>query len=174
MPGESRRHYQRSGAWERRHGGMALLLGALVLLLLAGTTAFALSAWPRAATLVGAGGTVASCILALFPTLRVLTGGLPESARLTWDAAHGAFSVELDALSAFFLLPVLLLSALAAVYGSNYLLAFRERKALGGPWFFFTAFVGGMVLMVIARTAILFLTAWEVMSLAAFCLVTFE
>src|SRR5260370_27137956 len=137
MPGESRRHYQLPAAWERRHGSMALLLAGRVLLVLAGTPGFALSAWPRAAALVGAGGTVASCILALFPTLRVLTGGLPESAPLTWDAAHGAFSVELDALSAFFLFPVLLLSALASVYGSDYLFAFRQRQALGVPRFFF-------------------------------------
>ena len=101
-------------------------------------------------------------------------GHAPESLRLSWDAAHGAFCVGLDELSAFFLLPVLLLSALAAVYGGNYLLGYRHEKKLGSPWFFFNAFVAGMELVVIARTAFLFLFAWEVMSLAAYCLVTFE
>jgi formate hydrogenlyase subunit 3/multisubunit Na+/H+ antiporter MnhD subunit len=101
-------------------------------------------------------------------------GGAWESLGLPWDASHGVFLIEVDALSAFFLLPVLGLSALAAVYGGNYLLAHRHEKSLGPPWFFFNVFVAGMVMVVIARTAFLFLVAWEVMSLAAYCLVTFE
>src|SRR5262249_4644796 len=44
----------------------------------------------------------------------------------------------------------------------------------GSPWFFFNLFVAGMVMVVVARTAFLFLVAWEVMSLAAYCLVTFK
>jgi hydrogenase-4 component B len=126
------------------------------------------------ATLCGAGGAVLACTLAIAPTVRVLGGGPPEAARLTWDAAHGAFAVELDPLGAFFLVPVLLLSALAAVYGGNYLLAYRGRKSLGIAWSFYGAFVAGMVMVVIARTALLFLLSWEVMSLSAFFLVTFE
>ena len=69
---------------------------------------------------------------------------------------------------------MLTLSALAAVYGGNYLLAFRREKSLGGSWFFFNLFVAGMVMVVVARTALLFLVAWEVMSIAAFFLVIFE
>ena len=123
----------------------------------------------------GAGGVRRwGAALGLVPTLRVLGGGPPESVRLAWDASHGAFCVGLDALSAFFLLPVLGLSALAAVYGGNYLLAYRGKKSLGSSWFFFNLFVAGMVMVVIARTALLFLVAWEVMSLSAYFLVTFE
>src|SRR5438876_833181 len=48
------------------------------------------------------------------------------------------------------------------------------RSCSGWPWCFFNAFVAGMVLVVVARTTLLFLLAWEIMSLAAFCLVTFE
>ncbi|MFI5460555.1 MAG: proton-conducting transporter membrane subunit [Isosphaerales bacterium] len=94
--------------------------------------------------------------------------------RVAWDAPHGAFYVGLDALSAFFLLPVLGLSALAAIYGGSYLLPYRGRKSIGSSWFFFNLFVAGMVMVLIARTVILFLMAWEVMSLSAYFLVTFE
>jgi hydrogenase-4 component B len=153
---------------------MDVLLVALVLQVLAGSAALLFSHWPRAATAVGAGGAALSCLVGLVPTLRVLLSGTPESLCLTWDAAHGAFCVEVDALGAFFLLPVLGLSALAAVYGSDYLLAYRYQKSLGSPWFFFNVFVAGMVLVVVARTAFLFLLAWEIMSLAAWFLVTFE
>jgi formate hydrogenlyase subunit 3/multisubunit Na+/H+ antiporter MnhD subunit len=153
---------------------MDVLLVAMSLQVLAGTAAFAFSKWPRVATALGAGGAVLGCVVGLVPTLRVLVGGSPESLRFAWDASHGAFSVEVDALSAFFLLPVLGLSALAAVYGGDYLLAYRHEKSLASPWFFFNVFLVGMVMVVVARTAFLFLVAWEVMSVAAYCLVMFE
>ncbi len=84
------------------------------------------------------------------------------------------FCVQLDALSAFFLLPILVLAIVAALYGGEYLMAYRSRKNLGGAWFFFNLLVASMVMVVIARNSILFLIAWEIMSLASFFLVTFE
>jgi hydrogenase-4 component B len=153
---------------------MDALLIAIALQVLSGIAAFACSRSPRAATALGAGGATAACALGLMPALRTLLGGTRESIRVQWDASHGAFSAEIDSLSAFFLVPILGLSALAAVYGSEYLFAYRDRKSLGAPWFFFNVFVAGMELVTIARTALLFLAAWEVMSVAAYCLVTFE
>ena len=94
--------------------------------------------------------------------------------RLPWEVPYGSFFVALDALSAFFLLPIFLLSAVAAVYGSEYLQVYRETKHLGASWFFFNGLVASMTLVVIARNGILFLMAWEVMALASFFLVTFE
>ena len=41
-----------------------------------------------------------------------------------------------------------ILSALAAVYGGNYLLAYRGRKSLGSSWFFYNTFVAGMVMVI--------------------------
>lgn len=153
---------------------MDVLLIAIVLQVLAGIAALFFSKWPRAATALGAGGAVLGCLIGLIPSLRVLLSGEPVSLCLAWDASHGPFCVEVDALSAFFLLPVLVLSALAAVYGVDYLLAYQREKSLGSPWFFFNVFVAGMVLVVVARTALLFLVAWEVMSVAAYFLLTFE
>jgi formate hydrogenlyase subunit 3/multisubunit Na+/H+ antiporter MnhD subunit len=152
---------------------MDVLLVAVSLQITAGTAAFAFSRWQHLATMLGAGGAFAGSLLGLFPTLRVLMGGSPQSLWHTWDTAHGAFHVEIDPLSGFFLLPVFALSALAAVYGGSYLLASR-RTNIGSSWFFFNLFVGGMAMVLIARTAVLFLVAWEVMSVAAYFLVTFE
>jgi hydrogenase-4 component B len=125
-------------------------------------------------TMLGAGVAIAWCVLALIPTLRVLSGGETESLRLAWDPSHGAFVIGLDALSAFFLVPVLGLSILAAVYGASYLLAYQGQKSIGSSWLFFNLFVAGMVAVVIARTALLFLVSWEIMSISAYFLVTFE
>ncbi len=153
---------------------MDLLLIAIGVQFASGLAAFAGSRTPRIATLLGAGGAAAGCLIGLIPALEVLLGGPPQALRSAWDPAHGEFLVEIDSLSSFFLVPVLGLSALAAIYGGNYLLAYRHEKSLGPPWFFFNAFVAGMMLVLIARTALLFLIAWEVMSISAFFLVTFE
>lgn len=153
---------------------MELVLVAVLLQLAGGTIALLCARVPRAATFFGVTATVAACFLALVPTLRVLLGGQPEAVTLPWDAIHGRFQVEIDPLSAFFLVPVLLLSALAAVYGGSYLFPYRGRKSLGGAWFLFNVFVAGMVMVLIARTALVFLVAWEIMSVTAFGLVTFE
>ena len=153
---------------------MEVLLIGVIFLILSGLFAAAFSRSPRVATVFGAAGTVVGCSLGMVPAIRVLLGGATESWHIAWDTVHGAFRVELDSLSAFFLVPVLGLSALAAVYGGDYLLAYRHKKSLGSPWFFFNVFVAGMVMVLVAGTGLLFLIAWEVMSVAAYCLVTFE
>ena len=73
-----------------------------------------------------------------------------------------------------FLLPILALSALAALYGRGYLGAYRGRTAAGAAWLFFNLLVASMALVVLARNGVLFLVAWEVMALASFFLVMFE
>jgi formate hydrogenlyase subunit 3/multisubunit Na+/H+ antiporter MnhD subunit len=153
---------------------MDVLLIAIGLQLSSGFLALTCSRVPRLAVIIGAGGASMGCFIALIPTCMVLSGGAPAITRLAWDVPHGAFCVELDVLSAFFLLPVLVLSTLAAIYGSAYVLSYRRKESIGGLCLFMNVFVGTMVMVLVARTVILFLLAWEVMSLAAFFLVTFE
>jgi formate hydrogenlyase subunit 3/multisubunit Na+/H+ antiporter MnhD subunit len=153
---------------------MDVLLTAVALHGLAGFAALACCRTPRVATVLGAGGAVLGCATCLQPALQSLFFEPPEPVYLAWDTAHGAFCVGLDALGAFFLLPVLVLSALAAIYGAHYLQSYRLTKNLSSPWFFFNLFVAGMIMVLVAKTAFLFLAAWEVMSIAAYFLVTFE
>lgn len=153
---------------------MEIWLWAIGAQLVAGLVSVVVAKWPRIATIIGAGGAATGCLLALAPTWRVLLGSPPDPLNMQWDATHGALRLGVDALSACFLLPVLVLSALAAIYGAAYLLDYRRRKSLGPPWLFFNLFVAAMETVLIARSATLFLMAWEVMSLAAYALVTFE
>ena len=89
---------------------MFLLLLALAMLVVSGLAAL----WrPR----LGVCGIVAACAIGLIPSVRVLLGGATESLRLAWNVPYGAFFVEVDALSAFFLIPIFGLSALTAIYG---------------------------------------------------------
>lgn len=128
----------------------------------------------RWATFVGAGGVVLGCLCGIVPAMRVALGGTAQSLRLPWDVPYGSLFLQIDTLSAFFLIPVFLLCALAAIYGADYLEAYRGRKALAPPWFFFNVLVASMAMVLLARNGILFLMAWEMMALSSFFLVTFE
>jgi hydrogenase-4 component B len=153
---------------------MPLILAGLGLLVLGAIAALLAARSPRLATLLGVGGTIAGCACALFPVTRVLLGGAPLSLALPWSVPFGAFALGLDGLSAFFLLPLLTLSALAALYGSEYLGAFHGRGVPARAWPCFALLVAGMALVVLARNGVLFLVAWEIMSLAAYFLVVLE
>lgn len=153
---------------------MTLLLTAIGILLLGAFAALLSGRRPVVATAVGAGGAVAGSLVGLAGAWRGLLAGGIESRRWPWSVPGGEFHVQVDALSVFFLIPIFVLAAAAAAYGADYMFAYRDRKSLGAPWFFYNTFVAGMALVVLARNALLFMVAWEVMSLAAFFLVTFE
>jgi len=151
-----------------------LLLLSLGILLASGLAALLLGRRGRDPSWLAAAGVVAGAVLGCIPAFRVVLGGTVTSLRLNWAVPYGEFHVELDALSAWFLIPILVLSAVAAVYGTEYLAKWRNQKSLGPSWFFFNMLVTSMALVVLARNAVLFLVAWEVMALASFFLVTFE
>jgi hydrogenase-4 component B len=152
---------------------MPLLLAAIGVLLGGGLGALIARQSRRWGTLLGAGGAVVGCVVGLVPVVEVLSGRPALALRMPWDVPYGAFYVELDALSAFFLLPTFALSALAAIYGAGYL-HHRDPGSSAASWFFFDLLVASMAVVVIARNGVLFLVAWEVMALASFFLVTHE
>jgi hydrogenase-4 component B len=153
---------------------MTVLLVAVAVLVCSGLAALLASGSPRAATTLGTGGAVLACVIGLIAAVLFLFGAPPESLRLAWNVPYGTFFVEVDALSAFFLLPIFGLSALAAVYGAKYLQAWRGRKSFGPIWFFYNLLVASMVLVVLAHNGVLFLVAWETMTLTSYFLVTLD
>ncbi|MEW6270067.1 MAG: proton-conducting transporter membrane subunit [Thermodesulfobacteriota bacterium] len=147
--------------------GLALLLGsALAALLLAGSE--------RASGIVGAVGGVAGCVVAVVPALRVLHGAELPLLEAPWDVPYGSLALGIDPLSALFLLPLFAIGCLAAVYGREYLAAYRGRKRLAVPTAALNVFLASMATVVSARSVVLFLVAWEVMTLASYVLVTLE
>ena len=90
-----------------------------------------------------------------------------------WPAAGNA-TVGVDALSAFFLVPVFLMGGLGSIYGLGY---WPQRRHSGNGrrlrlfWGLLTA---GMALLVVSRHAMAFLLGWEIMALSAFFLVATE
>ncbi len=153
---------------------MILLLFAMAALLLGAIATLALSGNPRNFSRLGAGTVVVSSVLGCIPAVQVLSGGAVEQLRMPWPVPFGEFFIQLDPLSAWFLVPTLLLSALSAIYGVGYLRVHEGKRPLGAVWFFYCLLVLGMMLVLLSRNAILFLAAWELMAIASFFLVTFE
>src|SRR5512135_2246253 len=153
---------------------MALLLAGLGLVVLGAAAALAAARASRLSAWFGVGGTIAGCAVALVPVVDVLLGGPSPGLRLAWSVPFGTLSLGLDGLSALFLLPILTLPALAALYGGEYLGAFQGRAVAARAWPFFGLLVAGMALVVVARNGVLFLVAWEIMSLAAYFLVVLD
>ena len=92
---------------------------------------------------------------------------------IPWLAA-GRPVVGVDALSAFFLVPILLMGGLGAVYGLGYWPQGRHSGNGRKLSLFWGLMVSGLVLLVIARDGMSFLLGWEVMALSAFFLVSTE
>jgi hydrogenase-4 component B len=84
------------------------------------------------------------------------------------------FSVGVDGLSAFFLVPVFLVSLLGNVYGLGYWRQTEHPDNGRKLRLFYGALTAGMALLVIARNSVVFLFGWEIMALSAFFLVTTE
>ncbi|MEX2205576.1 MAG: proton-conducting transporter membrane subunit [Myxococcota bacterium] len=150
------------------------LLAAPLVLLAAGLLEVIASRFWRSAGGVACLGAPLAALLGAGAVIEVLSGGPTRVAELPWSMPGGALSFALDPLSAFFLVPVLALSALAAIYGRPYLAPYADRRRLYAPWLSFNLLCAAMIVVLLARDALLFLLAWETMSLCAYLLVTFE
>ena len=92
---------------------------------------------------------------------------------LPWPSV-GNSVVGVDALSAFFLMPIFLMGGLGSIYDLGYWPQARHPENARKLRLFWGLLVAGTALLVISRHAMAFLLGWEVMAMAAFFLVTTE
>lgn len=90
-----------------------------------------------------------------------------------WPAL-GTVRIGIDALTAFFLVPIFLIGSLGSLYGQGYWPYAAHQQNSRKLVFFWGILVAGMALITISRHALLFLLGWETMALAAYFLVTTE
>ena len=145
------------------------LLVALGILGVAAVVALLLARWPRWATAVGTLGPVLACLVAMGPAWEALLGGAAESFRQDWSLPIGQFALRLDPLAAFFLIPTVLIAALAAVYGAGYL-----HRAQGYAWMLYNLMLASLLLVLLSDNGLLFLLSWEAMSITSFLLVILD
>ena len=153
---------------------MPEFLGAILLLVLGGTAAMVLRAHLRPAQCAGQAGAIAGCAIGLAGAVRILASGQPENLWAPSFMPGGAVHLRIDALSAFFLLPVFGLSIMTAVYGGSYMRSRGEPRRAASSWFFLNLLTAGMATVTAAHDGLLFLVAWEIMALSPFFLVIFD
>lgn len=99
----------------------------------------------------------------------------PASASLPWHLIGSEpMLITADGLSAFFLVPVLVVGALGAVYGLGYWPQGAHPENGRGLRLFWGLVLAGMIILLLARHGVLFLMGWELMALAAFFLIITE
>ena len=153
---------------------LLLLAGAGGLLALSGVPGLFLprrSPWSsRLATAL----TVVACLVGLsgaFPLLATT-----ENARLAFPSPFAGLrsALGVDALSAWFAVPILLVGALGSIYGEAYWPARRHPRTSRRLRFCYGLLLASLVFVLLARDGSTFLVAWEVMALTNFFLVTTE
>ena len=83
-------------------------------------------------------------------------------------------SIAIDGISAFFLLPNLLVTTLASIYGLQYWRQSEHQESGRQLTLFLNLMTGAMTLLVVAHDGLLFLAAWETMAVSALFLVVAE
>ena len=144
--------------------------------------------------LIAAGGVAAPFLCRIFPLMKTVAAGAVFSgcALGCYDAAlrllhHTApaiftvpwlhiftFTLKIDALAAFFLVPVFAIPGVAALYSLQYLGNPQKAAAAAGNYFFYALLIISMALVVCADTLVTFGVAWELMSLSSFFLVIYD
>lgn len=84
------------------------------------------------------------------------------------------FSLNIDTVSAFFLVPVFTISAVAALYSFQYMHDGKRAAATAINYFFYSLLTLSMTLVVTAGNLITFALAWELMSISSFFLVVYD
>ena len=87
---------------------------------------------------------------------------------ITSSLPFGPLEAGIDPLSAFFLLPVFIVAACCAVYGTGYWPAIRHPRTAPRLTFFFGVLASSLAFIPLARNGVLFLIFWEIMALSAY------
>ncbi len=153
---------------------LALFLAAIALFAAGAALAALLGRSPRRAALAGGVPALAGCVAGMAGALLALGGGGGETFSRPWSLPFGSLALGLDPLSAFFLLPLFLLGALAVPFAAGYLPAHAHGRDLGLHWSLLNLLLASMALVPAARDGLLFLLAWETMALVSFFLITFD
>lgn len=153
---------------------MPSILLALAVLIFGAVAALLSGRNGRLASLCGALTVTVAGLLVGGLALRVLISGQVEGFVVPWAVPGAAFALQLDGLAAFFLLPLAVVGICCAVFGASYMREEGRHRALGPHWFFFNLLIASMILVVTTANGVLFLAAWELMTLTSFFLVAWD
>jgi hydrogenase-4 component B len=151
-----------------------LFLSGIIVWLAGAVASLVLWRHPPAARRVGCGAALAGSLLVLVGSATVIFSGSSTAIDLPSGNPVFSWAIRMDPLSAFFNCTLAALAAAVSLYSFGYLRPMEGRRNLGAFGFFFNLQLLSLALVFTASNAFFFLVAWEVMALAAYCLISFE
>ena len=141
-------------------------------------TVGAIGAWllrhRAAGTWLGAAGAIAGGVAGVVAALEGMSSASALAWRGAWSVPGGALGLRLDSLAAVFLLPIAVIGALCAIYGVEYLRQHAHGRPIGGALAAYNLLLLSMAMVVTASDMVLFLVAWELMTLSSWALVVHD
>jgi hydrogenase-4 component B len=129
---------------------------------------------PGHGQIMAAAGTILAAIAGVPAALLLLFSRTTATYLLEWSLPFGPCELTIDPLSAFFLLPVFLVSAAGSLFAVGYWPARGHRATEPGLTFFYGLLSSAMALLLMSRNMVLFIMVWEIMALSAYFLLVTE
>ena len=149
---------------------MNVLFFALALILAGGVVPLVLARSSLLLRIAGVFGIGAGSLLGCAYAVRTLVDETIQTASFTYQQSL-ELSFHVNSFSAFFLVAIFAVSALAALYSFHYMDDEAQSGRTAAHYLFFSILVASMALVVTADGMIAFLISWELMSLSSFFLV---
>jgi len=118
--------------------------------------------------------TAFTSLLGVAAGIWTVTSGSTQRVVLPLGLPDLPFHLRLDPLSGFFLAVIGLLGFVVSIYSIGYIKGFLGRRPVTVLGIFYSLFLAGMFMVVLADDALFFLISWEIMAAASYFLVMFE
>ncbi len=118
--------------------------------------------------------TAFASFLAAAAGVLVVQSGSNTSAIIPMGLPDLPFHLRLDPLAGFFLCVIGLLAFFVSIYSIGYVKGFAAGRPITRFIIFYSLFICGMLLVVLADDAFFFLVAWELMAASSYFLVMYE
>lgn len=129
---------------------------------------------PGTGQILAAIANILAALVGVPASLQLLFSRTTTTWLLQWNLPFGPCELVIDPLSAFFLLPVFLVSAAGSLFAVGYWPAAEHRTTERGLTFFYGLLAASMAILLMARNGVFFIMVWEIMALSAYFLLVTE
>lgn len=153
-----------------------LLYGSMITYLAAAIAAIVFYKHHHYCTLSAQAGCILASVLGAVSAVRLLVSGQEKIILHPFESAIPFVSVSMtmDALSAFFILILSILTFCVSIYSIGYTAHYHGKRNVSLFHFLYSTFILSMVLVFTADNAVFFFMAWEIMAVLSYFLVVFE
>ncbi|MEI6704251.1 MAG: proton-conducting transporter membrane subunit, partial [Deltaproteobacteria bacterium] len=129
---------------------------------------------PGPGQIISATATILAALAGVPASLMLLFSHKTTTYSLGWSLPFGPCELVIDPLSAFFLLPVFLVSAAGSLFAVGYWPAAEHRATERGLTFFYGILASSMAILLMSRNGVFFIMVWEIMAISAYFLLVTE